>query len=105
MQEIVFARERYEPAQEAKVIETISGCFEPEEVPFGVVYRWNPGYVLLECGCSERLTLTCYITSCSECGTDHMPIVQEELDGQCSEDKALHPWRYAGDREGLGLPC
>lgn len=104
MQEIVLTRVHYETAQEAKVIETISGCFEPQEVPFGVVYRWHPGYVLLECGCSERLTLTCYITTCRKCGADHMSVVQEELAGQCSEDKALHPWRYVADREGLGLP-
>jgi hypothetical protein len=89
---------------QAKVIESIGGYFGPQEVPFGVVYRWHSGYVLLECGCSERLILTCSMTTCSECGADHAAIVQEALAGQCSEDEALHPWRYAGEREGLGLP-
>ena len=88
----------------AKVIEVIGGYYEAQEVPFGVVYRWHPGYVLLECGCSERLILGCSMTTCSECGADHTAVIQEALAGQCSEEDALHPWRYAGEREGLGLP-
>jgi hypothetical protein len=95
---------RYE-TQEAKVIEYIGGCYEAQEVPFGVVYRWCPECLLIECGCGEMLTLSCSMTTCSECGADHMAVVQEELAGQCFEDEALHPWRYAGEREGLGLPC
>ena len=101
-----FATKRYEQeAQEEKVIERISGYYEAQEVPFGMVYTWYPGYLLLECGCSKMLTLTCTGAICSECGADHMAIVREELAGQCSQEEALHPWRYAGGREGLGLPC
>src|SRR5215212_7293785 len=88
--------------REAKVTERIEGCYQPLEVPFGVVYKWCPGCVLLECGCGKTLALTCSSTTCSECDADHEGIVREELDGRCSEDEALHPWRYAGDREGLG---
>ena len=87
-----------------RIIERIGGYYEAQEVPFGVVYRWCPDYLLLQCGCGKMLTLTCFMSTCSECGTDHAIIVQEELAGQCSEDEALHPWRYAGHREGLGLP-
>ncbi len=105
MQGIELAKGRYEAAQEAKVIERISGYYEAQEVPFGVVYSWHPGCLLIECGCGKVLTLTCSTTTCSGCGADHTSVVREELAGQCSEDVALHPWRYAGDREGLGLPC
>jgi hypothetical protein len=104
MQDIELARRCYETTQEAQVIEIIGGYFEPQEESLGVVYRWHPGYVLVECGCSQRLTLTCFMTTCSKCRTDHAAVVQDELAGECSEEKVLHPWRYAGDREGLGLP-
>jgi hypothetical protein len=87
-----------------RVIERIGGYYEAQEVPLGVAYRWYPGYVLIECGCGEMLSLTCFMSTCSECAADHTAVVREELAGQCSEDEVLHPWRYAGDREGLGLP-
>src|ERR671911_1547754 len=97
--------EEHRKAKYAKVIERIEGYYEAQEVPFGVVYQWHPGYLLIECGCGERLALTCFISTCSKCGADYATVVQEELAGQCSEDEALHPWRYAGKREELGLPC
>src|SRR5215207_727562 len=89
---------------EAKVIERTKGYYESVEVPYGMVYTWHPGCVLLECGCGTTLVLTCSLTTCSECNADHENIVREELDGECSEDEALHPWRYA-DREGVGFSC
>jgi hypothetical protein len=89
---------------EAKVIESTEGYYESVEVPFGVVYKWHPGCVLLKCGCGKTQVLTCSLTTCSECEADHERIVREELDGECAEDEALHPWRYAGNREGYGLP-
>ena len=92
-------------AKYPKVIERIEGYYEAQEVPFGVVYQWHPGYMLIECGCGERLALTCFISTCSKCGADYVAVVQEELAAQCSEDEAHHPWRYAGKREELGLPC
>jgi hypothetical protein len=91
-------------AKHAKVIEHIGGYYETQEVPFGVVYQWHPGYLLIECACGERLALTCFTSSCSECGADHAAVIQEELAGQCSEDEALHPWHYTGEREERGLP-
>ena len=93
-----------ERTAESIVLESIAGYYEAEEIAFGVVYTRYPGYLLLECGCGERLALTCFMSTCSECGADHAAVVREELAGQCSEDEARHPWRYAGDREGLGLP-
>jgi hypothetical protein len=103
MQTIERIKERRE-SPEAKVIKRIEGYYESLEVPFGVLYRWHPGCVLVECGCGKTLALTCSLTTCSECDADYAVIVQEELDGECSEDEALHPWRYAGNREGYGLP-
>ena len=91
---------------ESSIIEGVAGHYEAEEIPFGIVYRWCPESLRIECECSKVLTLTRSLTTCGECGADHAPIVREELaDNRCSEDEALHPWRYAGDREGLGLPC
>jgi hypothetical protein len=91
---------------ESSLVESVAGHYEAEEIAFGVVYKWSSGSVRVQCGCSKMLTLTRYLTTWGECGADHTPLVQEELAGKmCSEDEALHPWRYAGDREGLGLPC
>ena len=92
-------------AKYAKVIERTEGYYETQEVPFGVVYQWHPGYLLIECACGKRLALTCFISTCTECGADYASVVQEELAGQCSEDEALHPWRYGGELEEAGLPC
>jgi len=88
---------------EAKVMERIKGGYQALEVPFGVVYKWYSGCVLAVCGCGKPLALTCLSITCSECGADHERMVREELDGECSEDEALHPWRYA-NREGVGFP-
>jgi len=96
---------RYKVAQEAKIIERVGGYYEDQEVPFGVVYRWHPGYLLLECECGARQAFTCFAASCSKCDADYSSVVREELAGHCLDDEALHPWHYAGDREGLGLPC
>jgi|SRR5215207_1638634 len=100
------SEEQHRKAKYPKVIERIEGNYEAQEVPFGVVYQWHPGYLLIECGCGERLALTYFISTCSDCGADYAAVVQEELAGQCSEEEeALHPWRYAGEREDVGLPC
>ena len=104
MQPIKRAKERHENLGESKVVERSEGYYEAVEVPFGVVYTWHPGYVLVECGCGETLALAYSSAICSECGADHEMIVQEELEGECSNDETLHPWRYAGNRESYGLP-
>ncbi len=91
-------------AKYAKVVEHIGGYYEAQEVPFGVVYQWHPGYLLIECGCGEGLALSCLLSICSKCGADHASVVQEELATQCSENETLRPWRFAGEREERGLP-
>ncbi len=85
------------------IIESVAGHYEAEEVAFGVVYRWYPGSLRMECGCGEMLTLTRSLTTCGECGADHTPIVREaSADDMYSEDEALHPWRYARDQKMSG---
>jgi hypothetical protein len=91
---------------ESSLVGSVAGHYEAEEIAFGVVYKWHSGSLLVQCGCSKMLTLTRSLTTCGECGADHTPFVREELaDKMCSEDELLHPWRYVGDREGLGLSC
>jgi hypothetical protein len=97
--------ERYE-TQGAKIIERIQGHYEAQEVPFGVVYRWRPEGSIVECECGQRLALTSSRATCDGCGADHAALVGEKLIGAgLLGDEALHPWRYAGEREGVGLPC
>jgi hypothetical protein len=87
------------------IIESVAGHYEAEEVAFGVVYRWYPGSLRMECVCGEMLSLNRSVTTWTECGADHTPLVREALaEDMCSEDEALHPWRYSGEREGFGLP-
>ncbi len=90
-----------------RVIEHLEGCYAAEEVPFGVVYEWSPECVVIECECASRTTLTAFMTICSGCGIDHAEVVRRELGTMQTRAgvKDLHPWRYAGEREGLGLPC
>jgi hypothetical protein len=98
-----FEKGRY-GARGARVVEHFEAHYETQEVPFGVVYSWCPESVVLECGCGEMLTLTGSGIACGECGADHADTVREELLGRQLGDEALHPWRYAGDHEGVGLP-
>jgi hypothetical protein len=71
-----------------RVIERIEGHYEAQEVEFGRVYRWTPETVVIDCDCRERLLLTGFATTCKGCGAD----------------RTLHPWRYARDRVGSGIP-
>lgn len=95
--------------QGARVIERIEGCYVAQEEPFGVSYKWSPECFVIECECcGTRTTLTASRAVCSGCGVDHADIVRREMNyfsqGKVGEAR-LHPWRYAGDREGVGLPC
>jgi hypothetical protein len=59
-----------------QVIERAAWRYEAQDEGFGRVYRWYPGYVVIECECGERLTLTDSITG-YERGADHATTVQE----------------------------
>ena len=95
-------------AKYAKVIECVEGHYETEKVPLGMVYRWCPECIVVECGCGERLILGDSVTTCAGCGADHAAIVQEWLPSCHQEevkDEIYHPWRHAADCESEGLPC
>src|SRR5215212_4573802 len=98
--------EKHRKSKYAKVIEHIEGCYEAQEASFGMVYKWSPEYLVVECGCGEMTVLTLSMTTCAGCETDHTAIVQELLTFEQLEaaDEALRPWRYATDREDVGLP-
>jgi hypothetical protein len=80
-----------------RVIERAKAHYEVLEVELGLVYRWCPESVVIECNCGERLTLTASRTTCGVCGAEHASIAQEVLEVR-PEDKADHPWRswYGG---------
>ncbi len=52
-----------------RVIERIEGSYETQEMPFGKIYTWRPGHVMVGCGCGEGLALISTTTVC-ECGMD-----------------------------------
>ncbi|MDX6379817.1 MAG: hypothetical protein QOI57_841 [Rubrobacteraceae bacterium] len=87
----------------ATVIERSGGRYEVQDVEFGQVYKWCPECVVVECDCGEVTILIPSVPTC-QCGADHTALVRGELVARQSGDKALHPWRYAGEREGLGIP-
>jgi hypothetical protein len=87
------------------VVECIEGVYEIQDVEFGKVYKWCPENVLVDCECGKRLTLTRLESTCGWCSADHAGQVQEALKAQQLEDEVVHPWRYVGDQEGIGLPC
>jgi len=105
MVSIIEQLEECHRIREAKVIERLEGHYEAQEVPFGRVYKWCPGGVVLECDCGEELILTSSKATCHRCGTDHITnVVLEQLPAGQLGDEPLHPCRYARDREDTGLP-
>ena len=88
------------------IVEQTEGHYDVQEVEFGRVYRWCLQCVIVDCDCGERLSLTASSTAvCRRCGADHTATVRAELAPKRLGDEVLRPWRYAGDREGAGLPC
>jgi hypothetical protein len=106
MQAIELVERHNKKMPEAQVVERLQGHYEAQEVPFGVVYKWCPGYLTIHCGCGKRTILTGALTGCSGCGADHATLVGKRgIVQPVQGDETCHPWRYAGNREGLGLPC
>jgi hypothetical protein len=75
-----------------RVIESVQGRYEVQEVPFGKVYAWRPGHFVFECSCGEEAVLNASASAC-RCGTNHMDAVRQELGTGKPGDEALHPWR------------
>lgn len=87
-----------------RIAECVAGHYQAAEVPFGVVYRWRSGYVVVECPCGARPALISSETACGRCGADHASVVSGALGNEQLEDENLRPWRYAKDREARGIP-
>jgi hypothetical protein len=86
----------------ASVIEQTEGYYDVQDVEFGRVYRWCPGWAVVRCDCGRWLTLTSSTATC-RCGADHTAFVREELASVRLRDEALRPWRYAAERTDGGL--
>jgi hypothetical protein len=88
--------------QVTHILERVEARYDVIESEFGVVYKWCPASIVVECGCGERVSLTSRsIAVCPGCGKDHEDIIREELEaaGRLREEEAKHPWRDAGERE------
>ena len=79
------------------ILQRVEAHYESREMPFGKVYAWHPAYVILECDCGEKVTLTATntTTTCGRCGTELDTFVNEirEREGPLPE-KLTHPWFY-----------
>ncbi len=87
-----------------QILKRVEAHYEAREVPFGKVYEWHPAYVLLECECGEKWTLsaTSTITTCNQCGLDLGAFVHDirEREDRLREE-LTHPWFYdAKERSG-----
>ena len=90
-----------------QILQRLKGHYEATEIAFGVVYKWYPEQVIVECRCGKRLThkrsdLISSVTVC-ECGANTARI-REELLIEALDEETRHPWYYAGDREDAGIP-
>ena len=88
-----------------QIVETVQGRYEAQQVPFGSVYVWSPGHVLIECDCKLWAFYTNSETVCVKCHQDHSASVLEALGIGRLADKDAHPWRYVRRCEDAGLPC
>lgn len=87
-----------------RVIERTEGHYEAQDVEFGTVYRWASETAVVACDCGERQLLSGSATTCERCGADHAAVFRGESVARQPEDETLHPWRYAKDSEGAGIP-
>src|SRR5215213_9077009 len=86
----------------AQIIKRVEAHYESREMPFGKVYEWHPAYVVLECGCGEKVTLTATSTTitCGRCGAELGSFVYDirERAQQHKRDEVAYskgtPWRY-----------
>lgn len=68
---------------EVRVVERVAEHYDTQEVEFGRSYRWCPEYVVVECKCGKRKTLTrsdlIKAKPDCECGADYTASVREEV--------------------------
>jgi hypothetical protein len=72
------------------IIECTEAHYESQNTSYGEAYVWCPEYIVVECDCGERPTLSTSETVCS-CGADHVALVRE-----C--------WLPRGWHHTLGIP-
>jgi hypothetical protein len=103
----VKERRQLQATELVRIIEHVEGHYDLEYVEFGIVYKWQPGSVVVECICGERLTLTRSGTSCGECGADYTSVAREVLSAgrRPKGDKTTHTWRYWHPSGRAGIPC
>lgn len=85
------------------VIGRVEGRYETQEVPFGEVYSWRSGRVVLECDCGEVLNLTGSTSVCG-CGIDHAATVREELAAVWLGTMLFTPGATSGTAKTPGYP-
>ena len=82
----------------ARIIKGIAAHYETHEVTFGRSYEWHPEYIIVECGCGQKLLLTgtSNLPSCPECGLDYGWLVHEirRREKRRLRDEDEHPWHY-----------
>lgn len=85
-----------------RVVGRVAGHYEvQEELEFGLIYRWCPQCVVVECRCGKSMSLTrsdiLGIGPGCECGMDHTDSVREEVAYHLLDEdyeSHRHPWRY-----------
>ena len=87
-----------------RIAKIIEGGYEIQEVEFGVVYRWHPKRIIVECDCGQKPILTSLCTAC-RCGADYPGTIHRELSARQLEDEKLHPWRYRHFSDDTGIPA
>ena len=79
-----------------QIVERGEAHYETKEIEFGKTYKWHPAYIILECDCGEKVTLTgtSTITTCP-CGADRSAFIRDiqEREGRLA-DEATHPWLH-----------
>jgi len=81
----------------SRIIERIQAHYDTLEVPFGRIYHWHQGHVILECDCGEILTLsgTSAKTTCWRCGAAYGTLVNDiHYREEHLGDEEVHPWDY-----------
>jgi hypothetical protein len=76
----------------ATIVERTEGHYEVQKTSYGEAYVWCPEYVVVECDCGERLTLTSSMMATCRCGADHALLIREEFGSRRPSDEAPHPW-------------
>jgi hypothetical protein len=81
----------------ARIVKAIAAHYETHEVPFGRSYEWHPEYIIVECECGQKLTLTSTsnLPSCPQCGVDYGSLVRDIRHREKRlRDEDDHPWHY-----------